>query len=392
MIGVEDRAGRAQVELVLRLLRPRQLRHPFEVGADQVAIGGVGGERLEPPELALGLRLRGGGKVGGLDLLAQLLDLAQPGVAVADLALDVAHAAAQQALALLGIDLGVAGLTGEHALRLGDRRLALEMPRDAIQAPDHVRLREQRELLFRRQGQRRADHVREQPRVRDPGHEALPLVGIIVVEIDHALRELDDALPHRIARGGLALDVGHGIQTHQQGGALGERGAETRPRDADHDRLLALLTRVDHPHHARDAADRVQIVDAGILDARFALGRDDQEAAAAGAFQGGERLGPADRERDRDAREDDQISHREHRQDGRDLDALLAGSQQTPALSLRAALFAVRTRHPRGWKSQSPKLIAEGGRSSFGGWNCGRGAAWCPGLDSNQHGLAATRP
>ena len=151
------------------------------------------------------------------------------------------------------------------------------------------------------------------PALGNPGHEALPFVGIVVVEIDHALRELDDALPDLVARGGVALDVGQRVETHQQGGALGERRSETRARHADHDRLLALLAGVDHAHHARDAADRVQVVDAGIFDAGFALGRDDQEAAGAGALQRGERLGPADRERNRDAGEHDQVADRRAR-------------------------------------------------------------------------------
>jgi hypothetical protein len=47
VVGVEHLARGVEIELVLGSLGPRQVRHPLDVGADQVAIGGVLGQRGE---------------------------------------------------------------------------------------------------------------------------------------------------------------------------------------------------------------------------------------------------------------------------------------------------------------------------------------------------------
>ena len=150
----------------------------------------------------------------------------------------------------------------------------------------------------------------------------------------------------------------------RRAGLSASGGPEPRARHADHDRLLALLAGVDHAHHAHDAGDRVQVVDAGILDAGFALGRDDQEAAAAGALERGERLGPADRERHRDAGEDHQVADRRAPEGWRG--PRRAPGRRRAGSGARAADRSLRcsTHHPRGWESRASKLIAEGGRSS----------------------------
>ena len=59
---------------------------------------------------------------------------------------------------------------------------------------------------------------------------------------------------------------------------------------------------------------------------RVALGGDDQEAAAARRVERRQRARPPDRERHGHAREDDHVAHRQDRQHGRDLDALVARS------------------------------------------------------------------
>ena len=125
VVRVEDVARGLQVEPIFGLFRPRQVDDPLDVGPDQVAVRRVLGQGGEPLQLALGLRARDLRQVRGLELLAQLLRLADARVLLADLALDVAQALAQQALAMLRIHLLVAGRLGERALRLGDRDLAL---------------------------------------------------------------------------------------------------------------------------------------------------------------------------------------------------------------------------------------------------------------------------
>jgi hypothetical protein len=127
VVVVEDPARLAQLELVLGLGGPRQVGDPLEVGADHVPVRRVLGQGGEPLELALGLHRGLGRQPGGLDALAQLVHLLRPGVALADLGLDVAQPPPQQPLAALRIELGGLRLRGELALVLGDRDLAIEV-------------------------------------------------------------------------------------------------------------------------------------------------------------------------------------------------------------------------------------------------------------------------
>ena len=134
-----------------------------------MAIGRVLRQRREALQLALGLRLRGGRQLAASIFSRSSSTSRMPGVAVADLALDVAHAAAQQPLAVLRIDLVGARLAGERALRLGDRDLALEVrARCAPGAGSRRGSDEQRELLLGRQRQRRAIRSASSPALGMP--------------------------------------------------------------------------------------------------------------------------------------------------------------------------------------------------------------------------------
>ena len=100
------RARRARSSLSSVSLRPGQVRDPLEVGADQVAVGRVRrAARAGAAARARPASRRLAGSCAASRRSCELLDLALPGVALADLALDVAHAAAQQPLALLRVHL-----------------------------------------------------------------------------------------------------------------------------------------------------------------------------------------------------------------------------------------------------------------------------------------------
>jgi hypothetical protein len=238
VVGVEHLAGGREIELVLGLLRPRQLGHPFDVRPDQVAIRRVLGEGGQPLQLAFRLGHGGIGEIGFLDLLSQLLHLADRGVAFAELLLDLAHAPAEQAFPTHRVHLLGFRLVAQRALGLRDRDLAFQVPGDAPQALRGIRLRQQRDLLFRGQRQRRADHVRHESGRGDAGDEVLPLVGVIVVEVDDLLGQGRDASPQLVALAGIRFGVQHGIEAHGKRGREIEGDPEPRPNDADDDRLL----------------------------------------------------------------------------------------------------------------------------------------------------------
>ena len=107
-------------------------------------------------------------------------------------------------------------------------------------------------------------------------------------------------------------------------GAELDGGPGPRARDADDDRLLALDPGIDHAQHPHDAGDREQLFGEGIFGGRIALGGDDHEAALAGPLQRRQGLRAPDREWHRNPWENHDISHRQHRQDGGDLDPLVS--------------------------------------------------------------------
>ena len=171
-------------------------RHPLDVVADQMRSGASGADadrRWSSRRLALE-RPRAACRI---DLLAQLFDLA-----CRDRLRRVARcraAPAQQALAPLRIHLVFPG-GGQRALRLGDRDLALEVLGDAREPERGLLFLEQRDPLLGRQRQRRRDQISEQARRGDALDEVLPLVGIVVVQIDHAVRQPTTRCQARRAR------------------------------------------------------------------------------------------------------------------------------------------------------------------------------------------------
>ena len=75
VVAVEDAARLGQVELVLGRDGPGQLADDLEIGADDAVFGRGAGDGLQAVQFAVGLLHDVLGQLGGLELLAQLLDL-----------------------------------------------------------------------------------------------------------------------------------------------------------------------------------------------------------------------------------------------------------------------------------------------------------------------------
>ena len=173
-------------------IAPGQVGEPLEVGADQVAVGRVLRERAKRRSSRSACSRASPGSSAASSCSRSSSTSRCAAVALADLLLDVAHAPAQHALALLRVGLARRPRSAQRALRLGDRDLALEVrsttrqsrapgsaPGAAPRAPRSGGARS------RRSGRRGARARRGSAR---PG---LPLVGDVVAQVDHALRELD---------------------------------------------------------------------------------------------------------------------------------------------------------------------------------------------------------
>jgi hypothetical protein len=100
VVLVEDRAGRLDVQAVLRDLRPRQLHHPFEIASDHAVFGGGGRHLGQPLQLPAGLLLRLLGHSGRGDPLPKPLHLGLVVAPLAELLPDRLELLAQHVVAL----------------------------------------------------------------------------------------------------------------------------------------------------------------------------------------------------------------------------------------------------------------------------------------------------
>ena len=323
MVLVQHLARGGEIEVVLGLDVPGEVREPLEVGAQQVAVRSVGGEGAQALQLAVRLLPGLGRKVRRLEALLELVDLAVGAVALAELGLDVVHAAAQDALALLGVDL-LRGRGGEVLLGLGDGDLPLEVGDEAPEARHRVGLLEQGHPFVAGQADVGGDQIGEEARRRELLEALLPLVGDVLAQVDHPLGELEHPGARALELGTGLARLREGLDAREEGPVPGLDGDQARAEQADDDRLLAFAPRIDDAHDARDAGDRVEIRETRLLGGRILLGGDHQEAAGAGGVERGQGARPPDGEGNRHPRKHHRIPHGQDRQYAGNLDALLA--------------------------------------------------------------------
>ena len=132
MVLLEDLGRHGDVEVLGAALAPRQLGDRLEIGADHLGLHGLAAHAPQPPELAVDLLADLRRQVEGVELLAQLVDVARA-VPLAELLLDRLELLAQEHLALavaqLFLDLGLDVLLGlQHV------ELALDVDQDAPHA------------------------------------------------------------------------------------------------------------------------------------------------------------------------------------------------------------------------------------------------------------------
>ena len=166
VVLVEDPGGFLDVELVVGRDVPGQADQPVHVRPDDADLGRRGRDPAHPVDFLDRPGLDLVGHAGGLDLLAQLVDLGLLRVVLAQLALDGLELLAQDVLALglvhLGLDLGL-----DPTLELEDLDLVGEEVRDELEALGDVDRLEH--LLALLGGHVRAvgDHVGQQARLAD---------------------------------------------------------------------------------------------------------------------------------------------------------------------------------------------------------------------------------
>ena len=267
VVLVEDLARAHEIEVVLGHLVPGEAEDPFDVGADDAVLGRRRRQLLEPGELAVDCLAGFFGEVELGGAVAELLELGLLGVALAELVLNRLQLLPQEVLALRRLHLG-------HDLRLdlraelGDLELAIEDHEHRAEALLDVGQLEQLLLLLGLQPKRGGDEVAERARLVDVGSGERELLGQVRHEPDQARKEGLDVLLQRLGLGAIPRRRPEPPRTGRRGtarpgpgrrggsGGCPGRGRAASRRDADH-----LL-------HDRGGADLVQVVPAGLLDAR----------------------------------------------------------------------------------------------------------------------------
>ena len=146
MVLVQHRLGLIEIEIVVRALGPGQLAHPVEVVANHAVLGRVLRDAPEAFQLAVGFLEDRLGHAGGVDLLAQLGDLAGARVGFTELLSNCAQLFLEVVLALRLVDLPPD--VGLDLLRkLEDFELVVERRVDFAQAVLDVERLEQLLLL-----------------------------------------------------------------------------------------------------------------------------------------------------------------------------------------------------------------------------------------------------
>src|SRR5882724_11802473 len=318
VILVEDRARRADVDVVGRLLLPRHRHQPVDVGPRHGVLRRSWRHLLQPVELAKRFLLRLLGHARRLDLLAERIDLLRAIVDVTQLLLNRLHLLAQVVLPLRLRHLRL-GFRLDLRAELEDLdlfRQSLDEPLKTLGDTDGLQ-----ELLSqgRREGRKRTgDEIGERARALRGAEDGRELVRQSRGQRDDLLEE-----PGRRARQRFDLETGR--RRRLVGQTLDPRAEERRllhdvadaesrePLDDQPQRAVGLLQRlVDEDH----GADRMKLLGARVLRGRVALhDRAEDPTTLERLLDEPHRSGAADRQRDHRVRQDHRAAQRQNSQD-----------------------------------------------------------------------------
>ena len=315
VVLVQDLRRLLDVESVVGGRGPRQRDEPVHVGADHADLGRGGRDPAHPVDLLdrPGAHLLR--HAGGLDLVAELVDLGLLGIVVAQLPLDGLELLAEDVLPLglvhLGLDLAL-----DLPLELQDLDLAGKEARDELEPLlDIDGLEELLALLGGHVGAV-GHHVGEEAGLGDVAGGDGGLRGYRCTAGDVLLDLGLDAPDERLDLDALGLRV---VQLLHRGRQV-RRGVD---KAVDPDPALALDDRADRAvlqlDDLGDLGDRPDLVELGRIADLLLLGmtlghQRNRPTALGGGVERGDALLAADLERDDHLREDDRLPERDERQ------------------------------------------------------------------------------
>ncbi len=315
VVLIEHRTCVGQVEVVVGRGLPGQLQHQLQIRARHLVIGGRGRQTLQPPQLALGFLAHVVGEHGFRKALAQGLHVGLFRRGFAKLVLNGAHLLAEHVIALLLADLGTC-LVCDLVAQLQHLRLVVEILEQPLQGVGHgVRFKDR---LFVRHvhAEHRGEQIHEVQRTGNLGQHLLEVaLGLGLRELHHPAGLFDDGTVKR-------LNLRAALRRHreplhlrlQEWLGLRER-LDQHAVGALHEQLDGVLD-MGHLLDDGSGADPVKVGQPGLVVTGIALGDDDEDLVLAGqgSFDGGARVGPADRQRQEHRRQQHRVLERQHGQ------------------------------------------------------------------------------
>ncbi len=311
VVLVEHSARFSDIDGLDLRIAPRQLREPFQIGAQHRGLGAVLAHPLQALELLGGVLVHVLRHAGVADRLLQLRELGRPFLALAQLLLDLAHLLAQHVLALALVELLlrlVADLLrdAQHAEALGEQLQHL------VQAPLELEGLKQVLLVLVPHVEEVRHHVGEQARRAHLLHHHRQLlrgVGEQLDRLDRALLQLQEARLDLGRHLVLGLDVLHARDEERP--ALEELEHAEAARALHHEVMRAFRAG-DVAHHLAGGADPVEVVGPNVVLLGIALQEEADLLLAPYRFLRGRhgRLA-ADRDRRDHPGEQHRVAHRD---------------------------------------------------------------------------------
>ena len=315
VIRVEDLLRAHEVDRLVAALGPRQRREPVDVGARHRVLGGGRRHFFEAAELAHRLFLHILGHAGGVDPLAQLVELAGVILVVAQFLVDRFELLAEEVLALVLADFRLhLGLNLRSDLE--DLELLDQEPMQHEQSIVNVGRFEQ--FLFdlgRERAEARRDEVGEAAGLGDVRCEAVQIVR-------KNGRELHDLLECRADVALQRVDFGRIFRLEERR-RFGDGAAQVRLRGHDpierdtrqplHDQSQAAVRQFEHLVNMRERADGVKIRLRRVVDGRIPLREDaDHRTGRDRVVDQLHRRFAGDRERHERIGKQDRVAQRQH--------------------------------------------------------------------------------
>lgn len=312
MVLVEHLLGLGEVLADARLLLPRQPDQGVDVVAHHGRFGRHRRHQAQLLELSLGLGQRLLGHAGSLDPLLHLLEIGAL-LALAELLLDGLDLLVEVVLALALLHLALDAAT-DALLDLQDVELALELAEQLLEPLGGVEHLQHLLLLLELERQVGGDGVGEAAGFLDARERAEDFRRDLLVELNVLIELGDDRAPHGLEFVTAALDHRHRAHGGDEQAAKILDLVDVRTLHAFDQDLDRAIGQLEHLQDVGDAADRIQILDRGLVLGGGLLG-DEQDALARlhGVFQCLDALRAAYEERDDHVREHHHVAQRQQR-------------------------------------------------------------------------------